>query len=243
MFPLVPPKKQQKTKTITPPIPRRRRDRAGIGKANSIYVIYGRSAMNAHMLEVSLLAVGTVLRLERDARSMVKMTREINKRVRPPLPPPNPPIFVTFGVFLFCFFCPDYLEVIFRPFPILIQIPNRLFLIFLPTHFPIFVAHVYCSTTHLVYNTFSYIFLCVCSFIFSSASNLLSAQYCKDIGRRHKSVPCFSSCRRRHIVRILRGDTKVSHVFSSCRRRHIVRVLGGDTECPMFFLPAVDAIL
>ena len=35
-------------------------------------VIYGRSAMSAEMLEVSLVGVGTVLRLEMDAWSMVK---------------------------------------------------------------------------------------------------------------------------------------------------------------------------
>ena len=39
----------------------------GDRKANSFYVIYGRSVMSAQMLEVSLLGVGTVLRLERDA--------------------------------------------------------------------------------------------------------------------------------------------------------------------------------
>ena len=33
---------------------------------------YGRSVMSAQMLEVSILGVGTVLRLERDALSMVK---------------------------------------------------------------------------------------------------------------------------------------------------------------------------
>ena len=34
-------------------------------------VVYGRSIMSAQMLEVSPLGVGTVLRLERDAWSMV----------------------------------------------------------------------------------------------------------------------------------------------------------------------------
>ena len=34
--------------------------------------IYGKRVMSAQMLEVSLLGVGTVLRLERDAWSMVK---------------------------------------------------------------------------------------------------------------------------------------------------------------------------
>ena len=40
-----------------------------ISKQN--YVIYG-SVMSAQLLEVSLLGVGTVLRLERDAWSLVK---------------------------------------------------------------------------------------------------------------------------------------------------------------------------
>ena len=35
--------------------------------------------MNAQMLEVSLLGVGTVLHHERDAWSMVKMTKASNK--------------------------------------------------------------------------------------------------------------------------------------------------------------------
>ena len=35
-------------------------------------IIYGKNAMSAQMLEVSVLGVGTVLRLERDAWSMVK---------------------------------------------------------------------------------------------------------------------------------------------------------------------------
>ena len=47
------------------------------GRANSFYVVYGRSVMSAQMLEVSLLlGVGTVLRLERDAWSMVKRLRQ-----------------------------------------------------------------------------------------------------------------------------------------------------------------------
>ena len=36
------------------------------------YVIYQQNVLSAQMLEVSLLGVGTVLRLERDAWSMVK---------------------------------------------------------------------------------------------------------------------------------------------------------------------------
>ena len=36
-------------------------------QANIMNVVYGRSVQSAQMLEVSLLGVGTVLRLERDA--------------------------------------------------------------------------------------------------------------------------------------------------------------------------------
>ena len=38
----------------------------------TVYVTYGRSVMSAQTLEVSLLGVGTVLHLERDAWLMVK---------------------------------------------------------------------------------------------------------------------------------------------------------------------------
>ena len=41
-------------------------------QTNRFYVVYGRSVGSAHPSEVSLLGVGTVLRLERDAWSMVK---------------------------------------------------------------------------------------------------------------------------------------------------------------------------
>ena len=40
--------------------------------SEQFYVIYGEKVMSAQTLEVSLLGVGTVLRLERDAWSMVK---------------------------------------------------------------------------------------------------------------------------------------------------------------------------
>ena len=40
--------------------------------SKQFYVIYGKSVMSAQMLKVSLLGVETVLRLERDAWSMVK---------------------------------------------------------------------------------------------------------------------------------------------------------------------------
>ena len=48
-------------------------NRKGVKKrAKRFYVISGNNVMSAQMLEVSLLEVGTVLRLGRDARSMVK---------------------------------------------------------------------------------------------------------------------------------------------------------------------------
>ena len=42
-------------------------------------VVYGRNVMSTSMLEVYLLGVGTVLRLERDAWSMVKRLRQATK--------------------------------------------------------------------------------------------------------------------------------------------------------------------
>ena len=50
----------------------RRPKRKAIRYAKSSYAIYGRSVMSAKMLEVSILGVGMVLRLDRDALSMVK---------------------------------------------------------------------------------------------------------------------------------------------------------------------------
>ena len=44
----------------------------GIKLANILYALHGNSVRSAHMLEVSLLGVGTVFRLERDAWSMAK---------------------------------------------------------------------------------------------------------------------------------------------------------------------------
>ena len=44
----------------------------GYDKQKYFYVIYGKNVMSTQMLEVSLLGGGTVLRLESDARSMVK---------------------------------------------------------------------------------------------------------------------------------------------------------------------------
>ena len=45
----------------------RQRNRKGIRYINGFYVTYGRNAMSTELLEVSLLGVGTVLRLKRDA--------------------------------------------------------------------------------------------------------------------------------------------------------------------------------
>ena len=42
------------------------------------------------MLEVSLLGVGTVLRLERDAWSMIKWLRQATSEYTSPTPPPPP---------------------------------------------------------------------------------------------------------------------------------------------------------
>ena len=49
-----------------------RRSRKEIRLATHIYAIYGTNVMSAQLLEASLLGVGTVLRLEMDAWSMVK---------------------------------------------------------------------------------------------------------------------------------------------------------------------------
>ena len=46
--------------------------------------------MSAHTLEVSLLGVGTVLRLEMDAWSMVKWLRQATNEYAPPPFPPLP---------------------------------------------------------------------------------------------------------------------------------------------------------
>ena len=55
--------------------------------ANRFYAKYGKSIiMSAQMLEVSLLGVGTVLRLERNAWSTVKRLRQAaNDHGPPPL--------------------------------------------------------------------------------------------------------------------------------------------------------------
>ena len=49
----------------------RRRNRKGIIYAKKFSVAYGKNVMSAQILEVSLLGVGMVLRLERNAWSMV----------------------------------------------------------------------------------------------------------------------------------------------------------------------------
>ena len=48
-----------------------------------------KSKMIAQRLEVSLLGVGTVLRLERDAWSMVKLLRQATNEYTPPPSPPS----------------------------------------------------------------------------------------------------------------------------------------------------------
>ena len=62
----------------------RRRNRKGIRYLNGFYVTHGRNVMSTELLEVSLLGVGTVLRLERDAWSMVKRLRQATNEYAPP---------------------------------------------------------------------------------------------------------------------------------------------------------------
>ena len=52
------------------------RNRTGIRYVEGSYVVYGRNVMSTSLLEVPLLGVGTVHRLERDAWSMVKRLRQ-----------------------------------------------------------------------------------------------------------------------------------------------------------------------
>ena len=68
----------------------------GQDKQTVVYVVYGRSVVSAQIMEVSLFGVGTVLRLERDARSMVKLLRRATNEYAapahfPPLHSPSPP--------------------------------------------------------------------------------------------------------------------------------------------------------
>ena len=53
------------------------------------YVIYGKIVMSVQTLEVSLLGVRTVLRLESDAWSMVKWLRQATNEYAPPPPLPH----------------------------------------------------------------------------------------------------------------------------------------------------------
>ena len=55
-----------------------------ISKNILLYVIYGNNVLSAQMLEVSLFGTGTVLRLVRDARSMVMGLRQAVKAYAPP---------------------------------------------------------------------------------------------------------------------------------------------------------------
>ena len=64
----------------------RRRNRLGIRHVGRSSVVYGRGVLSTSMLEVSLLGVGTVLRLERDAWSMVKRLRQATNEYAPPPP-------------------------------------------------------------------------------------------------------------------------------------------------------------
>ena len=61
----------------------RRRNRTWIRHVEGSYVVYGRNVMSTSLLEVSLLRVGTVLRLERDAWSMVKRLRQATNEYAP----------------------------------------------------------------------------------------------------------------------------------------------------------------
>ena len=60
--------------------------RTGIRHVEGSCVVYGRSAVSTLALEVSLLGVGTVLRLERDAWSMVKRLGQVTNEYAPPSP-------------------------------------------------------------------------------------------------------------------------------------------------------------
>ena len=62
--------------------------------------------MSAQILEVSLLGVKTVLRLERDAWSMVKLLRQVTNMCAPPppLPPPRNSFCTVYRLFLSIFF-------------------------------------------------------------------------------------------------------------------------------------------
>ena len=52
---------------------------------NILVRVYGRNVMSTSLLEVSILGVGTVLRLEIDAWSMVKRLRQATNEYTPPI--------------------------------------------------------------------------------------------------------------------------------------------------------------
>ena len=62
-----------------------RRNTTGIRYVEDSCVVYERNVMSTSLLEVSLLGVGTVLRLERDAWSMVQRLRQATDEYAPPL--------------------------------------------------------------------------------------------------------------------------------------------------------------
>ena len=59
-----------------------------VSKTKSNCVIYGKNVMSAQLSEMSLLGVGTVVRLERDAWSMVKRLWQATYQYPPPTPVP-----------------------------------------------------------------------------------------------------------------------------------------------------------
>ena len=62
-------------------------DHRGAAYAEDLRVGYGRYVMSIELLEVSLLGPGTVLRLERDAWSIVKRLRRATNEYAPSLLP------------------------------------------------------------------------------------------------------------------------------------------------------------
>ena len=57
--------------------------RNGIRYVNGFYVTYGRNVLSTELFEASLLGVGTVIRLKRDAWSMVKGLRQATNEYAP----------------------------------------------------------------------------------------------------------------------------------------------------------------
>ena len=62
----------------------RRRNRTAIRSVEGSYVVCGRNVMSTSLLEVSLLGVGTALRLERDAGPMVRRLRQATQEFAAP---------------------------------------------------------------------------------------------------------------------------------------------------------------